>query len=346
VSTGHPIQIIGGGLAGLTLGIALRRLEVPVTIWEAGHYPRHRVCGEFISGRGQQVLARLGLEAALHEAGARLARHAAVFIGTAGSPVRALVPPALCLSRFTLDALLAKDFRMGGGDLRENARHCGEFAAEGTVRASGRRSHVPKRGWQWFGLKVHARQVTLAADLELHAMRQGYVGLCRLNEHEVNVCGLFRRRGQPARLVSWQECLRGASGSRLHERLAAAEFQQDSFCAIAGLSLRSHRAAERSECCIGDALTMIPPATGNGMSMAFEAAELAVAPLVRYSRGELSWAQAREAVARACDRAFARRLAWAGWLQLLLTAPAFRGRLGQALIRSARVWQLMFAGTR
>ena len=55
-----PITIIGGGLAGLTLGIGLRQREVPVTIWEAGNYPRHRVCGEFISGNGQAVLERLG----------------------------------------------------------------------------------------------------------------------------------------------------------------------------------------------------------------------------------------------------------------------------------------------
>jgi 2-polyprenyl-6-methoxyphenol hydroxylase-like FAD-dependent oxidoreductase len=47
-----PITIVGGGLAGLTLGIGLRRRGVPTTLWEAGHYPRHRVCGEFICRRG------------------------------------------------------------------------------------------------------------------------------------------------------------------------------------------------------------------------------------------------------------------------------------------------------
>ena len=45
----QPVTIIGGGLAGLTLGIGLRQRNVPVTIREAGQYPRHRVCGEFIS---------------------------------------------------------------------------------------------------------------------------------------------------------------------------------------------------------------------------------------------------------------------------------------------------------
>ena len=49
------LTIVGGGLAGLTLGIGLRQRGVPVTVYEAGRYPRHRVCGEFISGRGQKT---------------------------------------------------------------------------------------------------------------------------------------------------------------------------------------------------------------------------------------------------------------------------------------------------
>ena len=37
-----PITIIGGGLAGLTLGILLRREKCPVTVHEAGSYPNIR----------------------------------------------------------------------------------------------------------------------------------------------------------------------------------------------------------------------------------------------------------------------------------------------------------------
>src|SRR6266446_9957477 len=94
-----PITIIGGGLAGLTLGIGLRQRGIPVTVLEAGHYPRHRVCGEFISGGGQEVLERLGVRKSFLEAGAIPARTAAFFTGRAQSPARPLLPPALCLSR-------------------------------------------------------------------------------------------------------------------------------------------------------------------------------------------------------------------------------------------------------
>ena len=105
-----PITIIGGGLAGLTLGIGLRQHGVPVTIHEAGHYPRHRVCGEFISGRGQATLARLGLRELLDQAGAVSAQTTAFFSATKSTAQRPLPSPAICLSRFLLDAALAKKF--------------------------------------------------------------------------------------------------------------------------------------------------------------------------------------------------------------------------------------------
>jgi menaquinone-9 beta-reductase len=347
MSPSKPITVIGGGLAGLTLGIGLRQQGVAVTIREAGHYPRHRVCGEFISGGGQRVLTRLGLEAALFQAGALRASSAAFHLGPSRSPVRPLAQPGWCLSRFTLDALLAEQFRQLGGELLEHDRCPADGLKEGVVRASGRRVESPSSQCRWFGLKAHARGLPLEADLEMHGFRDGYVGLCRLPQGEFNVCGLFRHRvGKPHPATSWQASLRGPPGSALRARLEPAVFDEGSFCSVGGLSLRPQRARDRSECCIGDAITMIPPVTGNGMSMAFESAELAVKPLAAWSRGELSWPQARELVAAACDRAFARRLTWARWLQAMMFTPALRGPLGVLVLRSEGLWRLLFARTR
>ncbi len=332
-------------MAGLTLGVGLRREGVPVMIWEAGYYPRHRVCGEFISGRGQAVLHRLGLWDALLRSGAIRARSAAFFLGEARSPVRLMEPPALCLSRFTLDALLAKSFREAGGELLEGVRWAGDYG-EGTVRASGRRAQPVEGGWRWFGLKVHARAVTLEADLEMHGLPDGYVGLCRLPDGEVNLCGLFRSRAANRDKPAARDLLRGEPGTLLWRRLEHAEVDADSFCTVAGLSLRPARAARRGECCVGDAMTMIPPVTGNGMSMAFEAAELALPPLRAYSRGDLDWREAQASVAQACDEAFAGRLAWARLLQRLMFTLRLKGRAARMALASDWVWRLLFRKTR
>jgi 2-polyprenyl-6-methoxyphenol hydroxylase-like FAD-dependent oxidoreductase len=342
-----PIRITGGGLAGLTLGIGLRRRGVPVTLSESGHYPRHRVCGEFISGRGQATLARLGLLERLEELGAVKADTAAFFSTNRTTGPRRLPAPALCLSRFTLDAALANTFRELGGELIEGQRLRDEDAGEGIVRATGRQVQVEEKGSRWFGLKAHARNVSLAADLEMHVSPRGYVGLCRVNGGLVNVCGLFRHRaGENDHSLDRLELLRGRAGSLLSQRLVAAEFDENSFCAVAGLSLRPHQAVARAECCVGDAITMIPPITGNGMSMAFESAELAVEPLAKWSHGENSWIETRSQIARRCDAAFARRLAWAQWLQRFLLTPSMQNVLVALASHSDRFWRLAFEKTR
>src|SRR5262249_51786072 len=150
----------------------------------------------------------------------------------------------------------------------------------GFVRATGRTPQVLDSGWHWFGIQVHVSNLELLADLEMHSLENGYVGLCRISHDVVNVCGLFRRHSlkhQPR--TDWMHLLAGPKGSDLHSRLQTAKFDSSSFCSIAALPLRPQRAAQKQDCCIGDALTMIPPVTGNGMSMAFEAAEMSIEPL-------------------------------------------------------------------
>jgi flavin-dependent dehydrogenase len=345
MSVPTQITIVGGGLAGLVLGIGLRQRGVPVTIWEAGRYPRHRVCGEFICGRGLDTLSGLGLRELLIESGARTAHTAAFFVGRSGSPPRPVAPPALCLSRFEMDAALAARFRELGGELREQQRWQSAEPGEGVVCASGRRLPGVDGRWRWVGLKAHFRNVSLKADLEMHAVAGGYVGLCRVEGGKVNACGLFRRQaGQPQPLAHRAEHLRGAPGTALHERLAGGALDEGSWCAVAGFSLRPARAASQPGCRVGDALTMIPPLTGNGMSMALEAAELALEPLAAYSQGRTDWSEAQRAVARLCDRAFARRLAWAKWLHVILFSP-LACPLARALGCDG-LWRLLFSRTR
>jgi 2-polyprenyl-6-methoxyphenol hydroxylase-like FAD-dependent oxidoreductase len=340
------ITIVGGGLAGLALGIGLRQRAVPVTIQEAGKYPRHRVCGEFISGRGQATLARLGLLELVERAGSVHAQTAAFFSETKSTAPRRLPSPAICLSRFTLDAELAKTFRALGGELVEGGRFTEDFG-EGIVRATGRRVAAAENAARWFGLKIHARNVALTADLEMHVSPRGYVGLCKINDGEVNVCGLFRRRTEAAdEAINGRDLLRGQPGSPLQRRLGEAQFDEASFCAVAGISLQPQRAESRPEICIGDALTMIPPVTGNGMSMGFESAELAIEPLTAWSRGKLSWTEARKKIAHDCDATFARRLAWASWLQRLLLTPSLQNALVALAGQSDWFWRAAFARTR
>lgn len=341
------ITIIGGGLAGLTLGIGLRRRDVPVVIWEAGAYPRHRVCGEFISGRGLEVLRRLDLTERLLDAGARLARTAKFFASRNEVPRHELPKPALCLSRYVLDALLAERFRQLGGDLRCRARWTGPFHHEAVVRAVGRRVQRAHAGGRWYGLKSHARNVALDADLEMHFGNNCYVGVCQLPDGEVNVCGLFRHRTHDAPLPeSPLEQFRHDATGTLSERLAEAEWDEKSFCVVGGLPFRGSLPDGSAECCVGDSLAMIPPVTGNGMSMAFESAELAVEPLTAFAEGRMGWEAACLCTSIACRKAFRTRLLCARWLHAGLFQPVLRTHMLSRFARWEFVWRVFFQLTR
>ncbi|MFN0129686.1 MAG: NAD(P)/FAD-dependent oxidoreductase [Verrucomicrobiales bacterium] len=126
----RAVTIIGGGLSGLCLGIGLRRRGVPVSIMEAGTYPRHKVCGEFLSGKGRDVLVALGIEARL--AGAREARDVTFSLGARTSAVRALPSPALCISRWKMDAALAEMYMIRGG-VRGRIEDCGENTMDAPI---------------------------------------------------------------------------------------------------------------------------------------------------------------------------------------------------------------------
>jgi flavin-dependent dehydrogenase len=77
---------------------------------------------------------------------------------------------------------------------------------------------------------------------------------------------------------------------------------------VAGVSfVRTGRSDGRLN--LGDTFAMIPPFTGNGMAMAFQCAELALDPLLAWTRGERAWADSVGAVNTALRKKFARRLA-------------------------------------
>lgn len=346
MSAQKRITIVGGGLAGLTLGIGLRQRDVPVTVLEAGSYPRHKVCGEFVSGRGRDVLRRLEIEPKLMAAGAKAGSSVEFFADTFRAGQRALPDEALCLSRHAMDAVLAAELKRLGGKLVTGKRATNELG-EGFVRATGRRPQANDEGWRYFGLKAHVRGAALESDLEMHLTTSGYVGLCRIEGDDVNVCGLFRSREPVQNLArSWRDWLQGAPGSELSRRLAKATWDESSACTVAGLSLTPRKAADLKECAVGDALTMTPPVTGNGMSMAFESAENAINPLVGFSQGERTWDETMKAVASANDSAFSGRLKWAARLQHGLMSPKWSGVLFDLVRKCPKTLDVFFRLTR
>jgi len=322
----QPVRIVGGGLAGLSIGIALGRSGVPVEIFEADDYPRHRVCGEFICGLGEATIEKLGIGPAFAGAGS----HQSVtwFLRDRAVRRQALPTPARAISRFALDARLAVMFIAEGGKLHTHARLTTPAGRPGWVDTAGRKLSGSS---PWLGLKLHARNLLTADDLELHLGDGAYVGLSAVEDGWINVCGLFRRRSG-LRLDREQVLpayLRACGLSQLAERIAAAEIRPDSRKAMAGIAV-NRRVPPATGLRLGDACAMIPPFTGNGMAMAFIGSALAVDPLVAWARNDRAWIPTMRVIHEALRREFRLRLGGAALLHPFLLDRTLQRCLGAA----------------
>src|SRR5271167_425496 len=110
------LAIIGGGPAGAAAALEARRRGLRVAIWESGRFPRHKVCGEFVSSESIPWLQR--------EIPAAMARSAVIrrveFIARGGHRHSFDLPsPARGLSRFVLDEALWQEAIRSGAETRD-----------------------------------------------------------------------------------------------------------------------------------------------------------------------------------------------------------------------------------
>jgi flavin-dependent dehydrogenase len=331
----RPVEIVGGGLAGLALGRLLLLHGIPVTVYEAGGYPRHRVCGEFLCGLRPEVAAALEIGGILRDAQV----HDRVTWHWRARPVRThrLPKPALGLSRHALDARLARAFTDGGGELRTGVRVDPAETGPGRIWATGRRAGRS----EWLGLKVHCRGGGPADGLEFHLGEGAYLGLSAVEGGEVNVCGLFRRRpgisAPPDQLLFayMRACGIGSVADRIEAHRVPA-----THAAVAALSFARNAPDDRPA--VGDAFAMIPPFTGDGMSIAFESAFLAAEPLLDFARGRCDWAAAVACVRHRLRTRLGFRLALAGLLQRILVRPGGQAAFAWSARRNLLPFALFF----
>ena len=297
------VLILGGGVAGCAASIALARGGRSVTLIEREVAPRHKVCGEFLSGEALADLQALGID--VFSLGAVPLTH--VRLVAAGRAAEAPLPfAAASLTRKALDtallaAAVAAGVRVERGRSVQSISHAtanGWQAVldDGTTReapvvflATGKhdlRGHArPKDPAQWVAFKMYfrlasAQAAELANASELMLYPGGYGGIQPVEDGVANLCCVIQQRHLPGTGDRWGTFLAKMQRDCPHlaMRLAGAEPLLTRPIAITHIPYGFIRAtADDGMYCIGDQAAVIPSFTGDGISIALHTARCAAA---------------------------------------------------------------------
>jgi flavin-dependent dehydrogenase len=290
-------------VAGCAASIALARKGKNVTLIERETRPRHKVCGEFLSGEALEDLHALGIDIASLGA---VPLHA-VRLAAAKRAAEAPLPfPAASLTRKALDtALLAEAVaagvrvecgrsvqslnRMASGAWQATLDDGSSREAPTVLLATGKhdlRGHGrPKDPHQWVAFKMYYRLSTaqtaeLADASELTLYAGGYGGIQPVEDGIANFCCVVQRRYFARAGLRWEGLLAKMQQDCPHlaMRLDGAEPLLDKPITVTHIPYGYlRRATEDGLYCIGDQAAVIPSFTGDGISIALHTARRAVA---------------------------------------------------------------------
>lgn len=343
-STHSEVLLIGGGLAGLTTALHLAKAGLQVRLLEKESYPRHKVCGEYISNEVLPYLNALGVDP--FAAGAtRLER--CLLSAESGRSVEASLPlGGFGLSRYRLDELLYGAARAAGAEIIQaeamnlefdtrpagvQTRKQGRYTADIIIGAYGKRSRLDKQLGRRFiqqktpylGVKAHYAGDFPEDLVALYCFPGGYCGVSKVEDGRINICYLAHQ-----------------NTFRTHQNLAAYEqavLRQNPALAdildrveplfarpltISQISFAPKRQAHAQLLLAGDAAGMIHPLSGNGMGMAIGSAQLLATRIVsHYSRPDFRWENLATDYSQAWRGKFQRRLQFGRLFNTLFYHP-------------------------
>jgi flavin-dependent dehydrogenase len=309
-------------VAGCAASIALARRGRAVTLIEREPAPRHKVCGEFLSGEALEDLHALGIDVA------SLGAVPIDFVRLAAAKRAAEAPlpfPAASLTRKTLDtALLAEAVAAGvrveqGRSVQSLCRTGADgwqaTLDDGTTReaptvflATGKhdlRGHGrPKDPHQWVAFKMYYRlsagqTAELAGASELTLYAGGYGGIQPVEHGIANFCCVVKRSYFARAGLRWEGLLATMQQECPHlaMRLDGAEPLLDKPITITHIPYGYiRRTTEDGLYCIGDQAAVIPSFTGDGISIALHTGRCAAAAYLAAEPAPLFQAKLRSAL--------------------------------------------------
>lgn len=354
------LAIVGAGPAGTAAAITAARLGARVGLFEAGEFPRQKVCGEFVSAESLDVLR--DLLSGVADAPAVLQRAPVIHrvrLFLAGRVIdSAITPPALSIPRFDLDRLLWTAAHQAGANTCANCEVLGvsgngpfvfktaqgEFSANAIIVAAGRwsrfRPDIPAPGGpKWIGVKAHFREAVPSLSTDLYFFDHGYCGVQPAADDVVNACAMVRsdRAKSLAEVFALHPALtaRSSGWQQITEPVATSP-----------LVYRTPEPRRGNLVFVGDSAAFIDPFVGDGISIALRTGCLAGRYLSQGIETPQAVAAAIASYCRQYKKTFVPQIQAASQIRRALSMPPTLLRTGLPLLRLPGVLPFMIRKTR
>jgi flavin-dependent dehydrogenase len=325
----YDLIVIGAGPGGCSTAISAARGGARVLLLERGRFPRHKVCGEFVSAES------LGLLQTLLAADCRSLINNALRISTSrifadDSEIPAEInPPAVSIARYDLDVALWNSANQSGVTAREDCTvtaverndrdgtsfqvvsNSSRFETRALVNATGRWSFLTPESTRvraadnrWIGVKAHFRETAAPPSVDLYFFPGGYCGVQPVSAPEngsgsiINACAM----------VKADVATDLTQVFRSHPALQARSARWEAVMApvtTSPLIFHQPEPVQDEVLQVGDSATFVDPFIGDGISLALRSGDLAAQCLQSFFSGQVSLREAAAEYARRYRRQLA-----------------------------------------
>lgn len=340
----QKVLIIGGGLAGLTSAIHLRKQGFDVTLIEKDTYPHHKVCGEYISNEVLPYLQWLDADPMVLNPAA--ITHLEFSIGSGKKFIAKLPLGGFGLSRYAFDKFLYdKAVENGCNIVTEQVMEVkyensifqvlaasGKIFSAGIVLAAyGKRSvldikmernFINKKS-PWLAVKEHYKGRHPEHIVGLHCFEGGYCGVSKTEGGAINICYLvaydsFKKYKDIKEHKEQVLCKNPVLASIFKD--CDSVFEKP--LTISQISFERKDAVENHMLMIGDTAGLIHPLCGNGMAMAIHSAKLASEAVIAFANNKISRKEMEERYTKEWNHIFLTRIKTGKWIASLLQKPS------------------------
>lgn len=308
METNPDVIIIGGGLAGLTASIHLSRKGLQVVLIEKSKYPRHKVCGEYVSNEILPYLHSIGVDI-LKMSPAQI--NILEFTTHNGRAIKTQLPlGGFGISRYTLDNFLYQIAISNGCIVINDTVTAISFVknlfivttqnqtlkTKIVLGAYGKRSNIDQyltrdfinNPTPWLAIKAHYSGTYPNDMVSLHNFDGGYCGISKVENSIINICYLANLKTfkKYKNIEEYQQKV-------LYQNKYIKSILENSTplfekpLTISQVSFDKKKAVEHHILMIGDTAGLIHPLCGNGMAMAIHSAKIASELVLDYHVGKI-----------------------------------------------------------